>query len=474
MALRISDVLNKNPKLLDKEGAFNGFVDIDSKFYIDPRLLDISSAPELKTSRKTFEKYFSHIFTLLQNSKSEGDRFWRGAYQRLRFKEIRLIGLGYSSSSTSGNAIGRIYARTLVETSRELLEAGIKDPTIYELLGLFEEGIGADRISDATASIIFEDLINFSSRVTKKLKIKNTVEIKYNEKRYIVSLNPNTGDPIYLVPKDILTPLPIANSWSDIDLVCTDNQELRNKVNEIIGNTWKDATNNRKIRKYQLREILFDEPELLRDLINVYKRKPKHKYDFYRDPFGEIIWADIAKDFSKKFPLNLTKYKKLSTKNLIEIVKKICNHFELLIEDNGLNELLWFNNKLRHERFAQKIYFGIADSYCRANNLDLSPETNSGRGPVDFKISTGYNARVLVEVKYSSSSALVRGYTKQLPTYSNAEKSFHNIYLVIRTGISEKTIKTIIELRRKNIAEGKRAPEIIVVDGRLKKSASKL
>jgi len=33
-------------------------------------------------------------------------------------------------------------------------------------------------------------------------------------------------------------------------------------------------------------------------------------------------------------------------------------------------------------------------SYCQANNLDLSPESDAGRGPVDFKISQGFNDKI--------------------------------------------------------------------------------
>ena len=39
----------------------------------------------------------------------------------------------------------------------------------------------------------------------------------------------------------------------------------------------------------------------------------------------------------------------------------------------------------------QAIFFGVADSYCDANNIDLTKEGNNGRGPVDFKLSRGAN-----------------------------------------------------------------------------------
>ena len=120
---------------------------------------------------------------------------------------------------------------------------------------------------------------------------------------------------------------------------------LRKKVNEIIGNTWKKATNQNKIKKSTLRKILFEEPELLKDLIKVYKEKPVKKYDFRNDPFGEIIWADIAEEFSDNFPIDLNQFSNLNSDNLLALVRKICNHFGELIENNGLNDLLWVKNK---------------------------------------------------------------------------------------------------------------------------------
>ena len=47
--------------------------------------------------------------------------------------------------------------------------------------------------------------------------------------------------------------------------------------------------------------------------------------------------------------------------------------------------------KLRHESSAQLLFFSVAQIYCLANNIDVSPETDSGNGSVDFKFSNGYN-----------------------------------------------------------------------------------
>ena len=61
-----------------------------------------------------------------------------------------------------------------------------------------------------------------------------------------------------------------------------------------------------------------------------------------------------------------------------------------LIENNQLSKLLYNSDGTRkRESAAQLVFFGIASSYCAANDLDITPEANSGRGPVDFKFSKG-------------------------------------------------------------------------------------
>jgi hypothetical protein len=143
-----------------------------------------------------------------------------------------------------------------------------------------------------------------------------------------------------------------------------------------------------------------------------------------------------------------------------------------LIEDNGLNYLLWHNSKPRKERAAQKLFFGIADAYCKSNNVEISPETDSGGGPVDFKFSAGYAARILVEIKLSTGQ-VVHGFDKQLEVYEKASRPFASILLVIDVGKMGDKLERIMALRNRRTAHGKQSPEIEVVDATLKPSASK-
>lgn len=471
MATRISDSLGVTEDEFESLGVFNGFVDLDSLFYIDPHLLRKVTTPELTNSYKKFKEHFRVIIKLLQNCTQEDDPFWRKARKLLVFKEIPNISLGYSKNDNLGNAIGPTSANNLIKTAKAIIDKGITDPELFELIGLLEKGVGADRISDMTCSIILEDLLSYTQKITATLKLKKVKVEKYNDKDYLL---PVYNKPIILVPKEILTPLPVAYDWYDIDVICSHNEKLRKRVNQLIGNTWKKATNTNLISKRDLKSILIKYPDILRDLIEQYKKKPVQGYDFKEDPLGQIIWYHYSKKYSQEFPLNLQKFAQINRHNIVDVVKEICNQYKVLIEDNGLFKILYNSkNGLHHEKYPQLLFYGIADSYCKANDLDLSAEPNAGRGPVDFKLSKGYNAKVNVEVKYSSNPNLLKGYTKQLPIYDKAEKSSYSIYLVIRTKESTANIENLMELRQKTLKEGKRAPDIVVIDGRLQDSASK-
>ncbi|CFB64495.1 hypothetical protein LMG16407_04362 [Pandoraea apista] len=169
---------------------------------------------------------------------------------------------------------------------------------------------------------------------------------------------------------------------------------------------------------------------------------------------------------STKFNLNS------GIEEVIKVVKETISMFQHHVEKGNLWEELWVNGEPKKERAAQLIYFAIADSFCRANNVDISPEANMGGGPIDFKFSHGYEARVLVEMKRSMGSVR-HGYEKQLEHYKDAARTFHGIYVVIDFGDLGGKLLDIQQIRARRIAAGESASEIVVIDASPKASASK-
>ena len=154
MATRISDALGIDHNLLGATGAFDACIDVDSRLYVDPHLLQAASTPELQASYATFLRHFADVIRLVKASQHVGDRMWREARAKLTFPELRGVGLGFSVGKPTGTGIGDDSAGKLVHTAHEIVSAGIDDPVIFELVGLFEDGVGADRVSDMTVRII--------------------------------------------------------------------------------------------------------------------------------------------------------------------------------------------------------------------------------------------------------------------------------------------------------------------------------
>lgn len=448
---------------LKKYDVFNGFVNRDALYYILPYKLEHIAIDELKKSYDKYKGYFSKIIKLLEHSNGD-DRFYRKAEKMFHFHEVGHIGLGYSKSGKNGSGIGKKFAKQLSQTAYQLVKVGIKDPEIFQLVGLLEEGIGADRISDMTIAIIREDFLLYTQSVSKSLKIK-TKDFQFDGKSYQLPFNPH-NEPIVFCPRSILTDLPVAFDSEDIDCVCSHNSTLRDKVNEIIGDIFDKKT--RSLIKRNLKNFILNNPSILDITIKTYKDKGL-VYDFDNDPKGDFIWKEIAFDVIRNFPLTLKKEKS------IDIVDKICEKYQDLIENNGLWKT-FHNSDGTHkkESFAQMLFFAIAHSYCEANDLDISPEVDSGNGPIDFKIGKGFHDKINIEMKLSTNTKLLHGYKSQLAIYNKAEKTNQSKFVIIQLyEEDDKKIEKVLKYKSENETLDNKLPEIIVIDATKKKSASK-
>ena len=174
--MRISEALGVTSTKLWKQGVFDSYLGIDSRLHIDPALLRTTRVPEFKESKKRFEQYFSGVL-LLAASANPGGVLERQAIERLVFPEIQIASLGHSKASNKGYGVSPALARQLYLTAKEIIDAGIKDPAIFELAVVFEKDFGPDLISDMTLRVILEEVSDFNKRVCQKLLIA-TKDIK--------------------------------------------------------------------------------------------------------------------------------------------------------------------------------------------------------------------------------------------------------------------------------------------------------
>lgn len=160
--------------------------------------------------------------------------------------------------------------------------------------------------------------------------------------------------------------------------------------------------------------------------------------------------------------------------NVFTVVEIICNQFKDLIENKGLFKLIVNKNNERiSENNAQLIFFGFAYSHCESNDLKISPEVDSGNGPVDFNFSVGFKANLNIEMKFADNPKIENGIWSQLQIYNNAENTKRSIYLVIKTNSNyDKKIEQLIRIADIKRSKGINVPVIIVVDSHFRASAS--
>ncbi len=469
MSIRLSDYFEINEEDLDREGVFNAFIDIDSKLFLDPHLLKETNIPELAQSYSKLKDHFRKIIVLLKASRKESDLPWQEAAKRLRFKETRGISIGYGKNTNDGHGIGPGLRSDLLKRASEIVSLGVEDPEIFELIGLFADNFGPDLLSDMTINVVREDLDAYSARLVKQFEIKKTIKVG----DVCLPRHPDGKKPARFLPKELLRDIPTAQSREDISRIVSHNQQLRERFNRLIAQVWKSNVKTSE-RKSAIKSYLYQNNGDLKTLVGVYGDYKSQPYDFNVDPKGEVVWFEASQKFGKKYPLRVSLPHNPSLEDIKSIVQEIIIQFKKLIENNGLNYHLYSDDhgrKPRNERYAQLLFYGVADVYCRANDIDLSREPNAGVGPVDFKYSTGYTKRVLVEVKLSSNNNLISGYEKQLEIYKSGEATQTATYLVIKNGNNNRKIKNLQQVARESKLETK--PNIVIIDGTIKPSASK-
>ena len=476
--VRFSDYFSLDSVLLDSAGVLNPTLNVDTGLFIDPLLLDRSRHPEIaQGARATYDAHFTTIIKLLRASKDRTDVAWRSAIRLLSFPEIKWTCLGYGAASVSGSGSGNDMTGLVIATAKEIVDLGVEDPDLFVAMALFEEGFGPDRISDMATNVIFKDLLAFNERILPALGVpltSMTLRLR-NGKTFDTKLPVNPfikGEaPVILVPADILRDLPVAKDWSDVADAASKNEELRNRVNDQIAQLWSTRTLKDKA---EVRRWALSETENFSTLLDMLRGARGEPYDMKGDPRGELFWRKVAETLAAAEPFTIAAPPRLDLDGVTAVVEQILKQFQFLIEDRRLSEDLYHEDQVRPEKAAQRLFFAVAYAYCKANNLDITPEADTGNGPVDFKVASGFTGRVLVEIKLSTNTKLLRGYDRQLETYKTAEETVRGFYVVIDVGKMGKKANALRALRNTAIREGRTASPIVFIDGIRRPSASKL
>ncbi|WP_252313959.1 hypothetical protein [Sinobaca sp. H24] len=418
-----------------KDDWFDPILDIDTKLFIDPFLLFKNSNKHFEKSHEKIILFFNESFILAAKSQGISNTL---SYKKLRgmmtFPEVGEICLGYTNKSTSGLGSGPGFSKTIGEAILKSIEAGITDLDHFEEISILEEGIGADRISDICGNIIKEEIIDYTNEVCKRhdipleeFKVKHSSfdfqNLRWENTKIFLPKNPFNNKPILLVPSNILRDLPSINAKGFLDWAWTnENETLRTDFNYEI---------KKQLKKEDIVKVALEQTDLLEKYVKFVENKGSSPYNLVDDPKGLYQWYQQSKIYTENHPVKLPIAS--NSEELAVFVKELIEEFNNFIVNNSGYKLLWNEKPLlpKTEEASQLLFHGLIRAQCQVNGVDVSREVNSGRGPVDFKFSSGFQEKVLIEVKRASSNKLMQGITKQLPQYLTTENINIGYYVVI-------------------------------------------
>lgn len=471
--LLFSAAFSIDPAELRGRGVLDPALNVDTKLFIDPLLLPFSRYDAFASSGwKRYEEHFGRVISALSKSEAIADRFWIIARRLLQFREIKWTCLGYGAATISGSGSGKLLTDAMMQSAQAIIRHGIDDPELFLAFPLFEDGIGPDRISDMTTNVIAPEIVSFTASIAKELEVPTRLQhlstIGAGRLSAELPWNHLAGGPVLLLPEDVLRALPISTDWGAI----ADNVEnVASDVSRHIIELWQTKSSKSKA---DLKEAVLRDAKTARWLLDTIASIDPKSYNFSVDPEYEVLWRELGERVASSSGIQIRPPLSHTKEELLRVVSDIVATFRFLVEERRLSEELYLpDGRTRTEKAAQRLFFAVAYAHCKANNIDITPEADTGNGPVDFKFSSGFAGRVVVEIKLSKGK-VVSGFERQIAKYAAAEETDAAIYLVLDVGGLGEKLEAIFNIRNAAAQSGRRVASIELIDATRRLSASKL
>ena len=435
MKKRYSEYIDYNYN--GNEEWFNPQVEWDTPLFIDPMLLKHSKIAEFKNSFIKIINYFSKAIIKMNSNIPKALK-----ENMVCFDEVKEANLGFSYDSNKGSGLTGTIALSVLGNIEKFTRSGLFGLEDFADISLFDKNVSKDRITDMVINIIKNDFINYSNRIArenefpiKKFRIKQ--EYNFDEMRWeynVIDMLYVTNDngkeiPVLLIPKGLL----------GSDVYCNDENFTtwiyHNKL-EYVKETFD----------YNLKsEIVKNKDKILSDIVNNHRKeilnsfnydaKNIEPYDITNDSNLVYKIYELAKEFYDRIKNSLSPIEvdnsKIPVKDVAEI---LIRDLQIAITDKKGYAILKNKNKsfIAEPKISKFVHIIFEERIKDAGfNVDISPETNSAFGPVDFKISRGQD-KVLIENKISTNPKLLTciDEDKQIHTYLKSEEC-DTAYLVV-------------------------------------------
>ncbi|WP_319548088.1 hypothetical protein [Desulfogranum marinum] len=482
--LLFSHYFDIEEKVLDEYGALNICLDSDLPLFIDPFLLFASDNLEYQ---KLHKQIVGHLISLKKIAIEKQDL---SDLNLFRFPEIRQNWLGLCKYGNQGKGLGPKFAKNIISAFNGFFinfgDEEVTSESHIEKLTLIDSGVGKDFISDFSANLILEYLLEYTERFAK-LHLEEhqrkifSVRCVFDEALQIwkpkkfelpyLYLEEN-GDFILLTPMDILTK--DSSFINHSDLV----GDFKNITNSIGNSSLRQAINsyfyralppNPRKKEFEMAvsQTIREFPEILDYYIlqkegnkNQSKQLSKKKIEQVRN---ELISTLI--EFCETV-LERSDFYNIKPNSYSEALKR-ANYLKDVIENNDGYRIFYKNGKpIASEDTIQRIF----RLTWYASPYDVNSEVNNGRGPADYKISFGSGDSTIVEFKLARSSSLKNNLRNQTEIYKKASKSISDIKVILCYTMPEiKKVEKILKAMKQEKAEN-----IVVIDAIPKISASKI
>jgi hypothetical protein len=462
----------------DEDDWFDPILEHDTSLFVDPFLISQDYDPWWRNEYGHLVEFFNHVLQLVAKS---GDvrtsAHWRKAEALLKFHEPAEFALGYGKSTIFGSGTGKELGAAMLEAATEAVHYGIEEVDNLEELVLLGPSVGPDRIGDLVCDVLKESFIRYTLDIAEShsvpLESVPVENAKWDREnlRWVptqMQLPRNTvwdrRIGVLLTPERFLRHLPTVSAEGFWDWAWGEYGEtLRLDFNYHLG----QAVDRREIaRLVRTNRGMWQRYLESRDL------KP---YDFVRDPKGHIVKYDGPREAAYLIaPPPVPK----GPDEFCDFVKDVVAGFKWCVEERDSWKMLWDGEFPRNEKMCQLLFFSTVTLVCKARDVDLSKEPQTGRGTVDFKFSTGWERRALVEFKLAKSSSLKPNTTFQMPQYLKSDDVNCGVLVVIQFTDTDRSTESVEwvtrECGRISRETGKRYEPVFVDAGRDNKPSASI
>lgn len=489
-----SDYFEVDPAVLESYGALDVSVVADMPLFIDPFLLFNSDDP-------TYQALHAQILDYLRflRDKAAAGPLEPGLIKAwYSFKEVKQNWLGFTDGGNAGHGLGPKFANSLHGALGDVL-GNLGSETItrsshLEKVALIQRGVGRDNISDFTTNLIKHFLLDYTEKFatahlspdqTMKVRVERSV-FNYKTETWAARaytlpwLEGTVGTDGRKRPADfvILTPLNLLTK----DETWINRSDMLERFDEL-PMALADDMQRGQINNYFQRQLGVDptKEEVLAarastiaafpELVDYYialkedEEEQASAVSIEKTRDTQALLRDqvqaAARDLQNKtnlFAVPWTSYDE--ARQAVDTFKYYVEHqdgYTVINRGNG--------QPFASEKEVQA-FFGLL---LQPSRFDVNREVNNGRGPVDFKISSGAFDKALIEFKLAKSSSLKRNLKNQVEVYEAANKTDKSVKVVIvySEQDAEKVARTFAAIDEElGLHAGTTAARVVVVDAR--------